>query len=176
MENPFPHRAAANPTEYNIDAIAKLEHEALDRRTPTERVSDVITKLVCNLGFLLVQLILISVWSLVNLRVIPGLKVFDPFPFGVLALVVSSEGVFLTIFVLISQSRMSRQSERRAHLDLQVGMLSEQELTTILQMLQTLCQHMGVNVDSSKQEVQSFSKTTDVSKLASELEDKLPEE
>jgi uncharacterized membrane protein len=71
---------------------------------------------------------------------------------------------------------MARQSERRSHLDLQVGMLSEQELTTILQMLQKLCQHMGVNVDSSKLEVQSFSKTTDVSKLASELENKLPEE
>jgi hypothetical protein len=61
-------------------------------------------------------------------------------------------------------------------LDLQVSMLSEQELTTILQMLQKLCQHAGVNVDSSKQEVQSFSKTTDVHKLASELEDKLPED
>ena len=143
---------------------------------PTERVSDVITKVVGNMGFLLAQLILISGWSLVNLHAIPGLKAFDPFPFGILALVVSSESVFLTIFVLISQSRMARQSERRSHLDLQVGMLSEQELTTILQMLQTLCQHLGVNVDSSKQEVQSFSKTTDVDKLASELEDKLPEE
>jgi uncharacterized membrane protein len=136
----------------------------------------VITKVVGNVGFLLAELVLISGWSLVNLHIIPGLKAFDPFPFGVLALVVSSESVFLTIFVLISQSRMARQSQRRSHLDLQVGMLSEQELTTILQMLQKLCHHMGVNVDSSKQEVQSFSKTTDVDKLASELEDKLPEE
>ena len=71
---------------------------------------------------------------------------------------------------------MSRQSERRSHLDLQVSMLSEQELTTILQMLQKLCQHMGVNVDSTRQEVQSFSKTTDVHKLANELDDKLPGE
>jgi uncharacterized membrane protein len=175
MDDPLPHRAA-NPTQFNIDAIAKLEHDARDRRTPTERISDVITKLVGNLGFLLAQLILISGWCLLNLHVIPGLKAFDPFPFGVLALIVSSEGVFLTIFVLISQSRMARQSERRSHLDLQVGMLSEQELTTILEMLQKLCLHMGVNVDSSRQEVQSFSKTTDVHKLASDLEDKLPEE
>jgi uncharacterized membrane protein len=175
VEHPLPRRAAANPTQYNIDAIAKLEHDALDRRTPTERASDVITKLVGNVGFLLAQLLLIAIWTLVNLHLIPGLKAFDPYPFGVLALVVSSESVFLTIFVLISQSRMARQAERRSHLDLQVGMLSEQELTTILRMLQTLCQHMGVNVDSSKQEVQSFSKTTDVHKLASELEDKLPE-
>jgi len=40
----------------------------------------------------------------------------------------------------------------------------------------TFAQHVGMNVDSSKQEVQSFSKTTDVHKLAIELEDKLPEE
>jgi uncharacterized membrane protein len=126
MDNPLPRRAAANPTQYNIDAIAKLEHDALDRRTPTERVSDVIATLVGNMGFLLAHLILIAGWSLVNLHVIPGLKAFDPFPFGVLALVVSSESVFLTIFVLISQSRMARQSERRSHLDLQVGMLAEQ--------------------------------------------------
>jgi uncharacterized membrane protein len=176
MENPLPRRAAANPTQYNIDAIAKLEHDALDRRTLTERTSDVITKLVGNVGFLIAQLLLISGWCLVNLHVIPGFNVFDPFPFGVLALVVSSESVFLMTFVLISQSRMARQAERRSHLDLQVGMLSEQELTTVLQMLQKLCQHIGVNVDSSKQEVQSFSKTTDVHKLASQLEDKLPEE
>src|SRR5580698_8137927 len=176
MDNPLPRRAAENPTQYNIEAIAKLEHDALDRRTPTERVSDVMTRLVGNMGFLVAQLILISGWSLLNLHVIPGLKAFDPFPFGVLALVVSSESVFLTIFVLISQSRMVRQSERRSHLDLQVGMLSEQELTTILQMLQKLCQHVGVNVESAKQEVQAFSKTTDVHKLASELQDKLPDE
>jgi uncharacterized membrane protein len=176
MDKPLPRRAAANPTQYNIEAIAKLEHDALDRRTPTERVSDVIAKLVGNVGFLLAHLTVIAGWSVLNLHVIPGVRAFDPFPFGILALIVSSESVFLTIFVLISQSRMARQSERRSHLDLQVGMLSEQELTTILQMLQKLCLHMGVNVDSSKQEVQSFSKTTDVHKLASELEDKLPEE
>jgi uncharacterized membrane protein len=176
MENPLPHHVAVNPTQYNIDAIAKLEHDAFNRRTPTERVSDVITKVVGNVGFLLAELVLIAGWSLVNLHIIPGVKAFDPFPFGVLALVVSSQSVFLTIFVLISQGRMSRQAQKRSHLDLQVGMLSEQELTTILQMMHKLCQHMGVDVDSAKQEVQSFSRTTDVDKLASELEDKLPEE
>ena len=171
----MPRRVAANPSQQNIDAIAKLEHEALGRRTITERVSEVITKIVGNMTFLLAQLVLISSWILVNLQLIPGVSAFDPFPFGVLALIVSSEGVFLTIFVLISQSRMARQADRRSHLGLQVSMLSEQELTTILQMLQKLCQHMGVNVESSEQQVQSFTKTTEIHKLASELEDKLPE-
>ncbi len=173
-ENPTPRRAAVNPTGYNIDAIAKMEHDALSRRTLTERVSDMIMKLVGSVWFLLAQLMLVCGWCVVNLHLIPGVKAFDPFPFGILALMVSLESVFLTIFVLISQSRMAHQSERRSHLDLQVGMLAEQELTAILQMLQKLCQHVGMNVDASKQEVQSFSKTTDVHKLASELEEKLP--
>jgi hypothetical protein len=52
------------------------------------------TKLVGNLGFLLAHLLLICGWSLLNLHLMPGLKAFDPFPFGILALVVSSESVF----------------------------------------------------------------------------------
>jgi uncharacterized membrane protein len=165
-----------NPTEFNIAAIAKLEEEALGRRTPTERQSDAIVRFVGSMKFLLVHLIFVVVWSTVNLDLIPNVKAFDPFPFGILALIVSSESVFLTIFVLISQNRMARQAERRSHLDLQVGMLAEQELTMMLQMLQKLCQHAGVDVQSAALQVQGFSKTTDVHKLASELEEKLPDQ
>lgn len=100
MDHPLPRRVAANPTQQNIDAVATLEHEALGRRSITERVSEVITKIVGNMTFLFAQLVLISSWILVNLHMIPGVSAFDPFPFGVLALIVSSERVFLTIFVL----------------------------------------------------------------------------
>ncbi|HVS87955.1 MAG TPA: DUF1003 domain-containing protein [Candidatus Acidoferrum sp.] len=168
--------AARNPTQFNIAAIAKLEEEALDRRTPTERHSDTIVKFIGSLKFLLLYVILVPIWSTVNLNLIPNVKAFDPFRFGILALFVSSESVFLTIFVLISQNRMARQAERRSHLDLQVGMLAEQELTMMLQMLQKLCQHTGVDVKSAIHQVQGFSETTDVHKLASELEEKLPEQ
>jgi uncharacterized membrane protein len=167
---------AANPTKFNIEAVARLEHEALGRRTTTERASDAIAKFVGSVAFLLLQLLLVLAWSAINLRVIPGVKSFDPFPFGILALVISSESVLLTIFVLISQNRMTRQAERRSHLDLQVGMLSEQELTTMLQMQHKICQRLGIDVESAKHELKGFSDATDVSKLASELEDKLPEQ
>jgi uncharacterized membrane protein len=167
---------AGNPTQYNIEAIVKLEEQALNRRTPTERVSDAIVKFIGSTLFVLLQVLLIVAWSAVNLNLLPGVKPFDPFPFGILALLVSSESVLLTIFVLVSQNRMARQAERRAHIDLQVGMLAEQELTTVLQMLQKLCQHAGVDVKSSTQKVQDFSETTDVHKLASDLADKLPEQ
>src|SRR5271154_537834 len=176
MKNAVSDQIANNPTQFNIAAIARLEKEALDRRTSTERDSDAIAKFIGSPKFLLLHVILVTVWSTVNLNLIPFVKAFDPFPFGILALFVSSESVFLTIFVLISQNRMAREAERRSHLDLQVGMLAEQELTVMLQMLQKLCQHAGVDVNSSTQQVEGFSETTDVQKLASELKDKLPEQ
>ncbi|MGC1484077.1 MAG: DUF1003 domain-containing protein [Candidatus Acidiferrum sp.] len=169
-------QVAKNPTQFNIAAIAKLEEEALGRRTRTERDSDVIVKFIGSVKFLALHVILVVVWTTVNLGLIPNVKAFDPFPFGMLALFVASESVFLTICVLISQNRMARQAERRSHLDLQVGMLAEQELTMMLQMLQKLCQHTGVDTKSATQQVQGFSETTDVHKLASELEEKLPEQ
>jgi uncharacterized membrane protein len=139
MKKAVSDQIAKNPTQFNIAAVAKLEEEALDRRTRTERDSDAIVKFIRSVKFLVFHAILVAVWSTVNLNLIPFVKAFDPFPFGILALFVSSESVFLTIFVLISQNRMARQAERRSHLDLQVGMLAEQELTMVLQMLQKLC-------------------------------------
>jgi uncharacterized membrane protein len=175
MNKSLSDQIAENPTQFNIAAIAKLEEEALHRRTRTERQSDAVVRFIGSPKFLLLHIILVAGWIAANLNLIPGVRAFDPFPFGILALFVSSESVFLTIFVLISQNRMSRQAERRAHLDLQVGMLAEQELTMMLQMLQKLCQHSGVDVKSATQQVQGFSETTDVHKLASELDEKLPE-
>jgi uncharacterized membrane protein len=174
MNKAVSEQIAKNPTQFNIAAIAKLEEEALERRTATERESDAIVRFIGSPKFLLLHVILVVVWITLNLSLIPGVKAFDPFPFGILALFVASESVFLTVCVLISQNRMARQAERRAHLDLQVGMLAEQELTMMLQMLQKLCQHSGVDVKSAIQQVQGFTETTDVQKLASELEEKLP--
>src|ERR1700691_5654278 len=153
MPSDLPGKAKRNPTQYNIEAIAKLEQDALERRSAAERISEAIARFIGSVAFLLLQILLVLAWSAVNLKLIPGVKPFDPFPFGILALVISSESVLLTIFVLISQNRMTRQAERRSHLDLQVGMLSEQELTTVLQMQHKICRHLGIDVGAAREEL-----------------------
>src|ERR1700690_794390 len=171
----LPDHAKKNPTQHNIEAIAKLEQDALERPLVAERVSEAIAKFIGSVAFLFLQILVVLAWTAINLNLIPVVRAFDPFPFGILALVISSESVILTIFVLMSQNRMTRQAERRSHLDLQVGMLAEQELTTMLEMQQKICQRIGVDVAASTTELQGFAATTDVHKLASELEAKLPE-
>jgi uncharacterized membrane protein len=112
--------ATADPMAYNVEAIAKMEREALHERSLGERMSDTITGFIGSIAFVIFHILLFVGWGIVHLNFIPGVAAFDPFPFGILTLMVSPEGVFITIFILIGQNRMSRQSDRRAHLELQV--------------------------------------------------------
>lgn len=166
--------ATADPMAYNVEAIAKLEHEESHRRSTGEKVSDFFVTLIGSMPFLVLHVVWFAVWFMVNLNAIPGIAPFDPFPFGILTLIVSSEGVFLAIFILISQNRMTRLSDKRAHLDLQVSMLTEQEMTMMLRMQQRLCEHFGVEVDTVKEEAKQLLEETDVHKVVSTLEEKLP--
>jgi uncharacterized membrane protein len=56
---------------------------------------------------------------------------FDPFPFGLLTLIVSLEAIFLSTFVMISQNRQSASSDLRAELDFQTNALSEAWLAAL---------------------------------------------
>jgi hypothetical protein len=63
MDKTLSEQIAKNPTQFNIAAIAKLEEEALDRRTRTERESDAIVRFIGSPVFLLLHVILVVVWS-----------------------------------------------------------------------------------------------------------------
>jgi uncharacterized membrane protein len=158
----------------NVEAIAGLEAEALGGRSRGERVSDAIVRAIGRLGFVVAHLLVLAVWLAVNLGWLPGVRPFDPFPFGILTLIVSTEGVLLTLFVLISQNRMSRVADQRAHINLQVSLLAERESTRILRVLQDVAQELGVRHDDD--EARQLAESTDLPSLARELKATLPED
>lgn len=158
----------------NIRAISELEQRALHQRSAADRLSDAITRATGSAPFALFHVVWFSVWFLLNIGVVSGIEPFDPFPFSFLTLVVSLEAIFLSVFVLMSQNHLTRQSEKRAHLDLQVDMLAEQELTAILRMVQGLCEKLGVEVPARDERLEELLRETDVHTVAAELEDRLP--
>ena len=164
----------AHPMQNNIEAIAKLEQEALHERSAAERLSDIITRVTGSIGFVVFHVLLFSFWFVVNLDFIPGVPAFDPFPFGILTLIVSSEGVFLAIFILISQNRITRQADRRAHLDLQINLLTEREITLMLRMQKELSEHLGLKSKNAQEEKHHLMEEMNVEHLVNQLEEKLP--
>ncbi|MCU1289885.1 MAG: hypothetical protein JWN60_2114 [Acidobacteria bacterium] len=166
--------AGADPMQYNIEAIAKLEHEALHERSAAEYMSDTITRFTGSIGFVVFHVLLFAFWFAVNLEFIPGVQSFDPFPFGILTLIVSSEGVFLAIFILISQNRITRQADRRAHLDLQINLLTEREITLMLRMQKRLSEHFGLEYEEPQAQTHQLMEEMNVEHLVTELEEKMP--
>lgn len=164
----------AQVTEENIRTVARLEQSAMHHRTLGERVSDGLVRVMGSIAFVLLHILGLAAWFTINLRLVPGVRPFDPFPFGILTLIVSTEGVLLALFILVSQNSMNRQADQRAHLDLQISVLAEQETTKILQILQRLAERVGVADETSREEVDRLSQGTDITVLAAELDRSLP--
>jgi uncharacterized membrane protein len=128
----------------NIAAISEMQRKDDATRKPQERVSDSITQFAGSTVFVLIHVVWFGLWILLNVNLIslPYVSEFDPFPFGLLTMIVSLEAIFLSTFVLISQNRMSALSEKRAELDLQVNMLAEQKAAKTLELLEHVAQQL----------------------------------
>lgn len=168
-------QATTEATQQNIETIARLEQAAIEHRSRGEKVSDHFTRFMGSMTFVVLHLIWLGIWFAWNLGAF-GLEPFDPFPFGILTLIVSTEGVFLAIFVLISQNRMGRLANQRAHLNLQISLLAEQETTKILQRLKTIADHLEIRETAQDEEIERLSQSTHLEVLAEELKKTMPEE
>jgi uncharacterized membrane protein len=165
--------ATVRATRENIDAVAKVEEDFLRDRTLPDRIADGIGSFAGSLKSVALHVLVYGTWIVVNLGLVPGIPKFDPFPFILLAMTVSMEAIFLSTFVLMKQNRMSRREDLRAHLDLQINLLSEREMTLVLQMLQSISARLGVRL--SPGDLEELSEVTSVEAVASELRQKLPE-
>lgn len=160
----------------NIDLIARMEEKYLHNRKLSDRLADTVGSFSGSMSFVLIHIAVYSCWILVNLRIWPIIRPFDPYPFMLLSMIVSLEAIFLSTFVLMKQNRMSRRADSRAHLDLQINLLAEKEMTMVLQMLRLIGNRVGVRDETLDRELAQLSEETPVEMLASEIEQSLPAE
>lgn len=133
-------------TAQNVRTIVELEAATQKQRSAGDRVADGITHFCGTMSFLWVHVAWFTVWIVINVGLV-HVKIFDPFPFNFLTLVVSLEAIFLSTFILISENRQARVDERRSHLDLQINLLAEQENTKMLQLLREIAAKVGIDPD-----------------------------
>jgi uncharacterized membrane protein len=69
---------------------------------------------------------------------------------------------------------MMRRGERRDHLNLQVDLLAEKEVTKLLQMVRAICGQMGLKNVTEDKEIRELSQNTSIESLSQTLEDRLP--
>jgi uncharacterized membrane protein len=118
-----------------------MRHERLllgqARRRLQDRAADRITAFSGSMPFVYLHIVWFTVWIVAN-TLTP--LVFDPYPFGLLTLVVSLEAIFLSTFVMLSQNRETKRSEIRSEIDFETNVLSEV-------WLEAVADKLGIDVD-----------------------------
>jgi uncharacterized membrane protein len=163
------------PAQRNIATIVKMEEEFLQQRSAAARIVDTAVDGVGTMRSFLLHVGVFIGWITVNSGLIAGVRPWDRFPFILLTMFVSMEGVILALFVLMKQNRMSRRADERDHLHLQVNLLAEKEMTTMLQLQQHIISNLGIPPPPRESEVEQLAQETAVENLASELREKLPD-
>jgi len=112
-------------------ASRNVNDQMPDTRSGVQRAADWIAAFSGSIPFLLLNLGIFLVWITVNTNLVPGIRAFDPFPFGLLTMAVSLEAIFLSIFVLISQNRQAAKDRIRSDIEYDVNLKAELEVAQL---------------------------------------------
>jgi CRP/FNR family transcriptional regulator, cyclic AMP receptor protein len=112
-------------------ASRNVNEEMADTRTILQKVADWIAAFSGSMPFLVINAVVFFIWIILNVDLIPRLRAFDPFPFGLLTMWVSLEAIFLSIFVLISQNRQAQKDRIRSDVEYDVNLKAELEIANL---------------------------------------------
>lgn len=151
----------------NIRTLLEVRRQMERKKNMQDRFADDMTAFFGSMRFVYAHVAWFGVWIVWNFGLL-GLPVFDPYPFGLLTMMVSLEAIFLSTFVLISQNRIAAMADQRADLDLHVNLLAEYEVTKILKILDKMAKHQ--NIDIHDPEVKALEREVRPEELLQELE------
>jgi CRP/FNR family cyclic AMP-dependent transcriptional regulator len=107
----------------NVNVVAE------DKRTAVQKAADWIAEFSGSILFLMIHLVLFFLWIVMNVgNGVPGIPMFDPFPFGLLTMAVSLEAIILSVFVLLSQNRQVAKDRVRGDIEYDVNLKAELEI------------------------------------------------
>lgn len=140
--------------ERNVRAL--VEHSAEEERAKpaADRIAMAIWRFAGTMNFVYFHVIVFGLWATIDLGWVPAIRNFDP-TFTILGSTAAVEAIFLATFVLMAQLRMADMADRRNHLDVQVSLLAEQEITHILRLVAAISERMGIK-ESENPEIQEM--------------------
>ena len=160
-----PERRSRRVATHRASRALKARYSA--QRSWLDVFSDWLTRVAASTPFLVAHAAWFGIWIAWNVGAF-GLAPFDPFPFGLLTMIVSLEAIFLAIFVLMTQNREAAIAELREEITLQVNLRIEEEVTKTLQLLSGLYRRLGFSM-SEDAELRDMIRPLDPALIEQEL-------
>jgi uncharacterized membrane protein len=153
-----------------VEEIVHLENRDRLYMGLSDKLANKITAFSGSMLYVWLHVAWFAIWIVVNISLFLFAP-FDPYPFGLLTMIVSLEAIFLSTFVLITQNRQAIAADRRAKVDLQVNMIAEREITKLIEMVKHLHEHAGIGMPDHDRELEEMQEPTHVTKLADAIDD-----
>ncbi len=168
-----PEESVSDPVARNISDILELESKELARATRAQRSLGRLSGWLARPAFPIGLLLFIGTWIALNTTTAAvGIPNFDPPPFPWLGGLLTLTALLTTTIVLIGQGRQSTLAEQRAHLDLQINLLTEQKVTKLIHLIEELRADLpGVRLRHDPH-VSELKKPTDPAQVVSALKGK----
>jgi len=104
-----------------------VNEEVAEHLSTLQKIADWIAWFSGSMPFLALNLAWFAGWIAINTLPL-GLPTFDPYPFGLLTMIVSLEAIFLSCFVLISQNRQGEKERVRSDIEYEINVKAELEV------------------------------------------------
>ena len=163
----------SSPAKENLEILSQFQEREDARISGLQLAIERISGVLGSPAFFALALVFIVAWMGVNAwGAHQGWPHIDPAPFFWLQGLVSCVALLLTVAVLIRQNRMSQVAEHRAHLDLQINLLTEQKVTKVLQIIDELRRDLTALRGAPDAEVTEMTKPADAHALMHAIKEK----
>jgi uncharacterized membrane protein len=160
----------------HIETIARHEQEFYAKRSRGERIGDAVAGFAGNFAFVLLHFAIFVVWIFVNTSDTGPIPHFDPLPFALLDTLVALEAILLASFILMRQSGLAKRADERDHLMLQILLLTEREVSAVVNMNRLIAERIGLGSISTDKEIKEMAEPTPIDNVAQIIQENLTSE
>lgn len=165
--------ASQNQISQNIETILAFYAREEQKISRAQRVLENISRFAGRPLYLVLILLFVAVWILANVVAHRyGMAEFDPAPFFWLQGVLGLGALLTATVVLIKQDRLAKLEERRAHLDLQVNLLTEQKTSKLIELIEELRRDLPMVKDRHDPKAAALQQPTDPHQVLAALDER----
>ncbi len=157
--------------DHNIESMVEVQRKERESTGPAQRLVEKLSLFIARPAYLMGLVLFVIGWIAVNLVRPFDLAPFDPAPFAILEALLTLSALVTATIVLIAQTRQAKLEQQHRHLDLQVGLLTEQKVTKLIHLVEELRRDMPMVRDREDRQADVLQESADAAAVISAIEE-----
>jgi uncharacterized membrane protein len=157
--------------DHNIESMVEVQRKERNSTGPSQLLVEKFSLFIARPAYLLGLVLFVIGWIAANLLRPWGVAPIDPAPFEILDGLLTFSAVVTTTIVLIAQNRQAKLEQQHRHLDLQVGLLTEQKVTKLIHLVEELRRDLPMVKDREDRQAAALQESADAAAVISAIEE-----